>query len=96
MASGSVLADVFSREWKEGQMAGALDGDGQPALVLGARSGLAPAPDLAAVCEEAAQRRDILVVDDLGLFKTECADFAPSLEASSTVGPPLLAPWSWT
>ena len=96
MASGSVLADVFSGERKEGQMSGALDGDGQPALVLSARSGLAAAPDLAAVCEEAAQRRDVLVVDDFGLFKTECADFAPSLEASSTVAPPPLAAWSWT
>ena len=87
-ASGSVLADVLCRERKEGEVSRALDGDGQPALVLGARSSLPAVSDLATICQEAAEGRDVLVVDDLGLFETECANFAASLIATTAVASP--------
>jgi hypothetical protein len=50
-----VLADVLSRERKEGEVSRALDGDGQPALVLGARSRLPAASDFASISQEAAE-----------------------------------------
>jgi hypothetical protein len=50
-----VLADVLSRERKEGEVSRALDGDGQSALVLGARSRLTAVSDFPAVCQEAAE-----------------------------------------
>ena len=50
-----MLADVLSRERKEGQVSRALDGDGQSALVLGARSRFSAVFDFATICQEAAE-----------------------------------------
>jgi hypothetical protein len=86
-----VLADVLCRERKKGEVSRALDGDGQSALVLGARSSLPAVFDLATICQEAAERRDILVVDYFGLFQTERADLLPALVATAAVASPSVA-----
>ena len=86
-----MLADVLCRERKEGEVSRALDGDGQPALVLGARSSLPAFSDLATICQEAAEGRDVLVVDDFALFETERADLLSSLVATAAVASPSVA-----
>jgi hypothetical protein len=63
-----VLANVLSSIGNQSNVTGSLHRDGQPTLVLGAGACLAPALDLATICQEASQSWHVLVVDFLGLF----------------------------
>src|SRR5437763_7868887 len=68
------------------ELARPFEGRGEPALVLGTGAGLAARLDLAALGEEAAQARRILVVDALDVVNAEAAD------AATTAIPSPLAP----
>src|ERR671928_800326 len=69
------------------QLARPFEGRGEPALMLGTGAGLAARLDLAALREEAAQARRILVVDALHVVNTEAAD-----AATATIRSPLTPP----
>jgi len=68
---------MLGGDWEQGQVPRALDGNGQPALVPGASACFPSILDLAALGQVAAQSGQVLIVYLLGLFQTECADFAP-------------------
>src|SRR2546427_11407115 len=67
---------LFGRVRKESDRASALEGCGQRPLVPGARARHAARQDLAAVADEPAQARDLLVVDVRDLLQAEAADLA--------------------
>src|SRR5215212_6252429 len=75
----AVSADV--REQRE--LAGALDGRGDLVLVPAARARDAARADLAAVRDELAQRRDVLVVDELHLVTAVLARLAAAAAGPS-------------
>src|SRR5215207_2865202 len=78
------VADVLRGEGQQGQVAGALEGGAQGALVLGAGARLAARLDLAAVGDVAAQAGRFLVVDQGDLVHAELADLAPGDVAAAT------------
>ena len=63
MCRSTLGAQVLWRVGQQGHVAGALERDGQLALVLGARAGLAARLDLGALRQVAAEAVDLLVVD---------------------------------
>ena len=77
-----VASDMLGGDWEQGQMPGTLDGNGQPALVLGASACFPSILDLAALGQVAAQGGQVLVVYRLGFFQTESAHFAPPARTS--------------
>src|SRR3990172_9489232 len=81
--------DMVWRVRQQGEVTGALDGLGQGSLVLGAAAGLAARVDAAAVGEEAAEKRGVLIVDGLHVLGAHDADPAPA--ASAPYGPLLIA-----
>src|SRR5579885_121966 len=80
------IADVLRREGQQRQVAGPLDGHRQAALVLGARTRLAPRLNLAALRQVASQPVRVLVIDDLHLLYTEGAHLAPRHVARPLLG----------
>src|SRR5271157_1885250 len=60
---------------QQGDIAGALDGHAQPALVTRARAGHAPRENLAALLHERSERLRAFVVDEVGLLDAELAHF---------------------
>src|SRR3954471_12760658 len=75
--------DVLGRERQQGHVTGALQGDGEHALVPGARAGLATRLDLAAVGNVATQLARVLVIDLVDLVDAERTD-APATETAAT------------
>ncbi len=77
LGHGAALgAEVLGRVRQQRDVAGALERDGQLALVPGAGAGLAARLDLGALGQVAAQAVDLLVVDLDGLVGAEGADLA--------------------
>ena len=70
---------------QQGDVAGALEGDRQLALVPGAGAGLAARLDLGALGQVAAEAVDLLVVDLDGLVGAERADLAAAAVAVEVV-----------
>jgi hypothetical protein len=64
-----------ARERKQGDVAGALDGYAEPALVTRAHSGHAARKNLAALLHELREDVRTLVVNEIHLFDAELADF---------------------
>src|SRR4029077_17752949 len=64
-----------SRKWKQRNVARALDGHAQPALVTRAYAGHAAWQNLAALLHELRQDVRALVVDEVHLLDTELAHF---------------------
>jgi hypothetical protein len=62
-------------EWQQCDIAGALDGDTEPALVTRADSCHTARKNLAAFLHELRKNVGALVVDEIHLFDTELADF---------------------
>ena len=67
------LAQNFAGERQQGQVAGALDGAGQLALVFGAGPRLTAGADLAIIAHEAAQNFGLLVVNPGAAVSAELA-----------------------
>jgi hypothetical protein len=57
------LVGFWANKTEQSQVTRAFDGQGDPALVLGAQAGLAPWPDPAVVAHEPAQCINCLVID---------------------------------
>jgi hypothetical protein len=76
------LAATFG-EGEQREVPGALDRRRQRALVLGAGAGLAARLDHPTVGDEAAQARDILIVDVLDAIDAEAADLAARERAAT-------------
>src|ERR1700739_886824 len=76
---------------QQGDIAGALDGHTQPALMAGADAGHAARKDLAALLDELRKNVGALVVDEVHLFYTKLAVFffaeILALAAARTAGP---------
>jgi hypothetical protein len=64
-------------------MSSALDGDSEPTLVPGTRTGLAARLDLAAIGDVAAELAGVLVVNAVDLVDAEGADFAAAAAATT-------------
>src|SRR5712691_248861 len=67
---------------EQGDVAGALERDREPPLVTRTGSGDATRKDLASLADEAAQARDLLVVDEMDLLHTEVADLLVRLSVA--------------
>src|SRR5262245_11773018 len=67
---------MLCRERQQGHDASALERDGEPTLVLGARSGLAPWLDLATVRQETPESLCIFIIDFAHVVNTELAHLA--------------------
>ena len=71
---------------QKGNDAGALDGDGQLALMLCAYSAHAAGHDLAALAYVLAKTCGILIIDVLDLIYTETAYLTPGLAGTGSPG----------
>src|SRR5688500_9845334 len=78
-------AQVLGGVRQQGYVAGALEGDGQLALVPRAGAGLAARLDLGPLGQVAAEAIDLLVIDERGLVGAERADLAPASVAIEVV-----------
>ena len=76
--------DVLRRERQQRNVARALQGDGEHALVACTGTGLAARLDLASVGDVAAQAGRLFVVDVLDLVDAEGAD-TPATEATAAI-----------
>src|SRR5436190_19539107 len=64
--------------WEQSKLAGALDGDCELLLVPAAGARDASRADLALLAHRAAERAEVLVVDDVDLVAAELAGLAPA------------------
>ena len=76
---------MLRRVRQQRDVAGALEGHGQRALVLGAGARLAARLDLGALREVAAEAVDLLVVDAVRLVGAEGADLAAAAVAEVVI-----------
>src|SRR4051812_7557637 len=94
--AAALVAAVGADVRQQGQLARTLDGRRDLVLVAAARARDAPGADLAAIRDELAQGRDVLVVDELNLVAAVLAGLAataagPALPVSPARRPaPLL------
>jgi len=73
--SRSGAAGSAACEWKQSNVAGAFDGDAQPALVTSTDAGHAARKNLAALLYELRKNIRALVVDQVDFLDAELADF---------------------
>src|SRR5699024_10732556 len=82
--SGAFERVLFHREGQQRDGAGALDGFGKLALMLGAVAGHAAGQNLAAFVGEAANAAHVFVINKLDFIHAEAAHLAAGLTAART------------
>lgn len=76
MTGDGGLTLKLRHEGQKGDVSRSLDCDSQPALMLGARTGLATRANLAPVTDVTLQDSQVLVVDDGCIFTAELTNFS--------------------
>jgi hypothetical protein len=82
----SRTALVMRGERQQGDIAGLLNGPGQPPLVRGTHAGQAPGNDLASLGDELLQQADIPVGDGVDLLGAELTDLLAAEELAASAG----------
>ena len=72
-----VAADVLSGVRQKGQVPGALDSHSQTSLVFATGTSFMTGPDLATICQKAAKKLHLLVINDVDPIYAQNASLAP-------------------